>query len=259
MQVLGAIGIRAYCARAGISDPDLDSFVRHLWKIADTTNLPQWDAECTRRCDRLLARLAAEQKTHLQLLCSAAYEITGTQMYTNWRPDVAARYLHEVSQLAGIDLDSLAGSEVFLRHVSGQQGWGEPVPPSLLQQWEAVAQQCASPNSPPKPLASSEDNRGLPSVSRTSAGIFDYILNSKTQKVTIEQAEAKHMVKDKRLGKKPIPFGFQYGRWHALRAKMRDGDELWEYNHYVGPLFAEWGIALIRSGEVVDHIVTGMS
>jgi hypothetical protein len=40
---------------------------------------------------------------------------------------------------------------------------------------------------------------------------------------------------------------------------MQAGDELWEYNHYVGPLFAEWGIALIRRGEVVDHVATGMS
>lgn len=89
--------------------------------------------------------------------------------------------------------------------------------------------------------------------------MFGYILDSKTQKLTVEQAEAKNMVKDSRLGRKPIPFGFLYGRWHALRSQMQDGDELWEYNHYVGPLFAESGIALVRGGEVVDYIVLGQS
>ena len=139
------MGIEAYCVRSGINDPELDSFLRHLWKISDTTNHPEWDRECTRRCDRLLARLAAEQKRHLQLLCSAAYEIAGTQMYTIYKPDVAERYLHEVSQLAGVDLDSLAGSEVFLRHAPGQHGWGEPVSPSLLHEWQAMAQHLSRP------------------------------------------------------------------------------------------------------------------
>jgi len=83
-----------------------------------------------------------------------------------------------------------------------------------------------------------------------------YILESKTQKITADQAEAKHLVSDSRLGKKPVPFGFQNQRWQVLLSKFQSGDDLWEYDHYVGPLCAEAGIAILRGGEVVDHIVT---
>jgi len=89
--------------------------------------------------------------------------------------------------------------------------------------------------------------------------MFRYILESKKQRVTVEQAEAKHLVSDSRLGKKPVPFGFQNQRWQTLLSKLQDGDEMWEYDHYVGPLSAEAGIAIVRGGEVVDHIVTMLS
>ena len=86
-----------------------------------------------------------------------------------------------------------------------------------------------------------------------------YILESKTQMVSVEQAEAKHMVSNSQLGKTPVPFGFQHHEWQALLSKLQDGDELWEYSHCVGPLSAEAGIALIRGQEVVDHIVSWRS
>jgi hypothetical protein len=141
MQVLAAIGMEDYCSRNGISDPDLDSYIRHLWKITSTTDLPDWSGECTRLCDRVIERLSSEKKDHLRQLCNAAYEITGSQMYTIYKPERAARDLHEVSVLSGADLESLAVSQLFCRHVPGLNGWGEPVPLSLVQEWEELAQQ----------------------------------------------------------------------------------------------------------------------
>src|SRR6267142_954397 len=144
MQVLGAIGIEAYCVRNGINDPELESYIKHLWKIASTTHLPDWSRECTRLCDRLVARLASEEKEQLRHLCNAGYEIAESQMYTTYKPDRAARFLHEVSNLSEVDLESLAASELFCRHVAGPHGWGEPVPQSLVQEWKDLAQQIAA-------------------------------------------------------------------------------------------------------------------
>jgi len=147
MQVLGAIGMEVYCSRNSISDPELDSYIRHLWKVTSTTNLPDWSGECTRLCDRLIARLASEKKDHLRHLCNAAYEITESQMYTIYKPERAAQDLHEVSILSGADMESLAASELFYRHVPGRHGWGEPVPKSIVQEWQELAQQIAAGNS----------------------------------------------------------------------------------------------------------------
>ena len=147
MQVLGAIGMEVYCSCNRISDPELDSYIRHLWKITSTTNLPDWFGESTRLCDRVIARLASEKKDHLRHLCNAAYEITGSQMYTTYKPERAARDLHDVCLLSGVDLESLADSEILCRHVPGQDAWGEPVPQSLVQEWQELAQQirCTEP------------------------------------------------------------------------------------------------------------------
>ena len=90
-------------------------------------------------------------------------------------------------------------------------------------------------------------------------GRFDYILKSRTVRLSVEQAEAKHMVRDRRLGKKPVPFGFQNAKWLELLSRIQSEDELWEYSEYVGPLRAEWGIAVIRNGAVIGHLVTGRS
>ena len=143
MQVLAAIGIEAYRRRNGVNDPELESYIKHLWKITSTTDLPDWSGECTRLCDRLVARLALEKNEHLRHLCNAAHEITELQMYTTFKPDRAARFLHDVSDLSEVRLESLAASELFCRHVAGPDGWGEPVPQSLAQEWKHLAQQIA--------------------------------------------------------------------------------------------------------------------
>ena len=49
------------------------------------------------------------------------------------------------------------------------------------------------------------------------------------RRVTIEEAEAAHMVHHRAAGEAPVAFGFNNGRWHKLISRMEDGDELWEY------------------------------
>jgi hypothetical protein len=49
------------------------------------------------------------------------------------------------------------------------------------------------------------------------------------KKTTIEKAEQDHLVTDKRLGPKPVPFGFINAQWEKFKAGMRPGDELWEF------------------------------
>jgi hypothetical protein len=82
------------------------------------------------------------------------------------------------------------------------------------------------------------------------------------RKITIDEAEKKHMVKDKRLGPEPVPFGFQHKTWVHLKAMMKPGDELWEFSNSQGSwknLAGRAGICIVRQREVVYSLVTLMS
>ncbi len=78
-------------------------------------------------------------------------------------------------------------------------------------------------------------------------------------RISVSEAETKHMVK---IDGKNVPFGYMHRTWIALRKKMLEGDELYEFNssdesweHLAG----REGIALVRNGEIVADIVTLMS
>jgi hypothetical protein len=80
--------------------------------------------------------------------------------------------------------------------------------------------------------------------------------------LSVEQAEANHLIRDKRLGKKAVVFGFANPQWIALIAKMVPGDELWEFDSsredwMVG--FGSSGYVLLRDGKIIDMIVLKMS
>jgi len=83
-----------------------------------------------------------------------------------------------------------------------------------------------------------------------------------TNKISVEEAEAKNLVEDKRLGDEPIPFGFINYQWLNLIESMHEGDELWEFrspqkswDRFAG----REGICVVRDGEVVGYIITGMN
>ena len=83
-----------------------------------------------------------------------------------------------------------------------------------------------------------------------------------TKKLTIEEAEQRNLVEDSRLGDRPVPFGFMYGSWVALKKKLREGDELWEFRSPQEDwdnLGGREGVCIVRDGEIADLIVTRMS
>lgn len=82
------------------------------------------------------------------------------------------------------------------------------------------------------------------------------------RKLTVEEAENLHMVKDDRLGPEPVPFGFLNESWKKLLSCIQVGDELWEF---CSPkktweyMAGREGIVLIRKGKMIASIVTRMN
>src|SRR6516225_1418820 len=80
--------------------------------------------------------------------------------------------------------------------------------------------------------------------------------------LTVSEAEAENMVSDARLGPDPIPFGWAAAGWRELLARMRPGDELWEYDspqEEWDRLMGSEGIALVRDGQVIATEVCRMN
>ena len=82
------------------------------------------------------------------------------------------------------------------------------------------------------------------------------------RKLTLRTAVAKHLVRDERLGWRPVPFGFANAVWLELLAQMQPGDELREYDTPA----EDWqrnmgsrGVVLVRKGRAVDIVVTRMN
>lgn len=82
------------------------------------------------------------------------------------------------------------------------------------------------------------------------------------KQMTVAEAESLNLVHDERLGPQPIPFGFSNESWQSLLAKMRPGDEVWQFSSPVESwedLSGRMGYAVVRDGEVIEHIVTLMN
>lgn len=81
-------------------------------------------------------------------------------------------------------------------------------------------------------------------------------------KITFQEAEAKHLIIDERLGAEPIAFGFINNQWEELKSIYQEGDELWEFyspGKAWDKLMGRAGYCLIRDGEIIADIVTEMS
>lgn len=82
------------------------------------------------------------------------------------------------------------------------------------------------------------------------------------KRITVKGAERDHMVYNEELGSEGVPFGFRHDAWVEFKARMLDGDELWEFD---GPTegwlsrFRSKGILLVRNEEVVATFVTSIS
>jgi hypothetical protein len=82
------------------------------------------------------------------------------------------------------------------------------------------------------------------------------------RRTTVEEAERKNQVTDKRLGTKPVPFGFMNEKWVRFKGRLRDGDELWEFSSSSDSwkhLAGRSGICIVRKGRIIDSIVTRLN
>ena len=82
------------------------------------------------------------------------------------------------------------------------------------------------------------------------------------RKLTIREAEERHLVYHEQLGNKGVPFGFLNAEWRELVARMLDGDEIWEFSSPANTwskLGGRAGVALVRNGEIIDSIITRMN
>lgn len=72
-----------------------------------------------------------------------------------------------------------------------------------------------------------------------------------TERTTYEQAIADNMYDGR-------PFGYVNDDWERLKAKMQEGDELWYFAPPNERVMRLWGLALVRDGQVVSTVITGL-
>ena len=83
-----------------------------------------------------------------------------------------------------------------------------------------------------------------------------------TNKISVEDAETKHLVTDERLGPESVPFGYMLETWKAFKAKIQNGDELWEFSSPVETwqnLSGRAGLCIVRKGKIITSILTVMN
>jgi hypothetical protein len=75
------------------------------------------------------------------------------------------------------------------------------------------------------------------------------------RKVSVEDAEARFAVRVDGPEAPLIPFGYLNREWKSLVAKMKSGDEIWEFETVAprGDILS--GVKLVRGGTVIDTIV----
>jgi hypothetical protein len=111
------------------------------------------------------------------------------------------------------------------------------------------------------PCAVCQENS--PSTPATNQVLRDVIPKAwLKQKTTVEKAEKDHLVTDRRLGSKPVPFGFINARWEKFKAGIRTVDEIWEFEssgESWDKLAGRAGLCIVREGRIIDAIITRMN
>jgi len=79
------------------------------------------------------------------------------------------------------------------------------------------------------------------------------------QKLTIFEAEKKHLYKIQELGPDPIPFGYLNPQWEAFKQMIRPGDELLEVSFSEAPLSGSSGLCILRNNKVVISLLLSMN
>lgn len=122
--------VRAYSECRHLMTPDLDAFCRHLESLISTDDVTKWDNHgmtltITGLGDALPPPL--DQAPELAMLVEHAREISATQMYGAWEPDVVARHLKSCLDIAGWEVLGDIPDRI-LSHRPLHHGWGDPLP-----------------------------------------------------------------------------------------------------------------------------------
>jgi hypothetical protein len=101
----------------------------------------------------------------------------------------------------------------------------------------------------------------MPKKVRQTTRVEDLFLGpeSLTRQLSVPQAEAAFAIRLEGYGPDPIPFGFLCPEWERLKAKMRPGDELWEFEGYWPRGDHIRGVKLMRHGKMIDAIGAEMT
>lgn len=139
---LGAQLIRQFCSSNGIEDHRIFRFCQYLEELPQCTDIPAWDAKASSL--EVSGRESLPQDLQdiagLSELLESVHEISASQIYGAWQPQIGTSFLRKAAQLAGIDIQQqTALLRKLSEHEPATDGWGKPVTSSLLKKWQNAA------------------------------------------------------------------------------------------------------------------------
>jgi hypothetical protein len=135
---LGARLIRQFCASNGIEDHRISQFCQYLEELPQCTNIPAWDTKGSSLEVSGLESLPKDLKNieGLSELLELVHEISASQIYGAWQPQIGTSFLRKAAKLAGINIQQTALLRNLSEHEPATDGWGEPVTSDLLKRWQ---------------------------------------------------------------------------------------------------------------------------
>ena len=147
LHAIGIVSFVRYCARSGVSNPAIDEFVDHMWRLCHSSSLPDWDKaashlKITGLGDPLPSEIVTQYPTQSTPLSEAVEwlrEISATQMYGAYQPRESLSCLNELMRVTGAILTD-EEIQAFGFSTPNKDGWGACVKEPLLNRWKAIAE-----------------------------------------------------------------------------------------------------------------------
>lgn len=144
MTTLGVFTLEIYCAKNKIDDSNLKDFNNKMLELLTSNNILEWDNECnqikiTGLGDPLPEKLIAEYPEYekiLEEITQNIREISASQIYGEWNPEISYSHLNRIQELCEVEIDSEFELELFKKHNAGATGWGIEVPNELVKKWK---------------------------------------------------------------------------------------------------------------------------